>query len=103
MSSDRIPSGVIALLAASESEKNTIANLSSIVMAEPGQAEISMEELALDSEPSEQHRSLPAQPRQVGQLLTCSSLISEEMTILVVSCYEISRLLEVCQQFLLLL
>lgn len=44
-------------------------------MAEPVQAEISMEELALNSEPSEQHSSLPAQPRQVGQLLLCSSLI----------------------------
>lgn len=42
-------------------------------MAEPGQAEISMEELALDIETSERHRSLPAQPRQVGYLLACSS------------------------------
>lgn len=73
-------------------------------MAEPGQAEISMEELALNSEPSEQHRSLPAQPRQVGQLLACSSLISEEMTVSCPgACYEISRLLEVFQRFLLLL
>ncbi len=73
-------------------------------MAEPGQAEISMEELALDSEHSEQHRSLPAQPRQVEQLLTCSSLISEEITVSCPgACYEISQLLEVCQQFLLLL
>lgn len=48
-------------------------------MAQPGQAEISMEELALDSKPSEQHRSLPAQPHQVGHLLPCSSLIQKKL------------------------